>query len=194
MAPARPRPSRRSAFPCAGLSCSSRQRPLPPSLLLLHLLGYWQPRVQVVPDSQGHFRAGVHWKGDKRVPLHACRRHASKLQATSLLSALNVSVSKVSAGVRWQGDQWNPQCACRGQCRFCDGSHVNKFAHEFSGTGIKRQQSLNTVVMSTSSFSNFVGTPWHGAVDIETVARPPPFFVWSTCTPDTDSDGQEPRG
>ena len=30
------------------------------------------------------------------------------------------------------------------------------FAHEFTGTDIERQQSLNTVVMSTSSFSNLI--------------------------------------
>ena len=29
------------------------------------------------------------------------------------------------------------------------------FAHEFTGTDIERQQSLNAVVMNTSSFSNF---------------------------------------
>ena len=30
------------------------------------------------------------------------------------------------------------------------------FAHEFTGTDIERQQSLNAVVMNTRSFSNFI--------------------------------------
>ena len=42
------------------------------------------------------------------------------------------------------------------------------FAHEFIGTDIERQQSLNAVVMNTSSFSNFTRTAGHGVVDIET--------------------------
>ena len=107
--------------------------------------------------------------------------NASKLQATSLLSALNVSVSKVSALLAFVGKETSDSVLTGGgaiavsagfvgwQCRFSDGAHVNKFAHEFTGTGFKRQQRLDTVVMTTSSFSNFIGTAWDGAVDIGTV-------------------------
>ena len=134
---------------------------------------------------------GVHRQGDQRIPLHASRPHASERQATSLLSALNVSVSKVSALLAFVGKETSGihnaptgggaiavGAECVGwQCRFSDGAHVNKFAHEFTGTGKKKQQSLNAVVMTMSSFSNFIGSAWDGAVDIETVARPHPFFV-----------------
>ena len=55
------------------------------------------------------------------------------------------------------------------------------FANEFTGTDIERQQSLNTEVMSTSSFSNFIQDVLVQPSTELSMLKTAPFSAWRTC-------------